>query len=530
MMAAALPVFESRRLEVLQSYEVLDTPEEAAFDELVQLASHICQVPIALVSLVDGKRQWFKSRLGLAAHETPRELAFCAHAILQPGQVLQVSDAQQDPRFADNPLVTDDPNIRFYAGMPLVTPDGHALGTLCVIDRTPRTLTPAQDNALRVLGRQVMALLTLRRTLAQQEREALRNRQLARAVEQSPVQVLMADADGNIAYVNPKLLELTGYSAEELMGRNPRVFQSGNKSKQEYKDLWQTLRSGRTWYGEFCNKKKSGELYWEQASISPLLDANKRITHYVAVKEDITERRRTQELLRAKNEELKGFAYTVSHDLKAPLRGITGYAQELVRKHQDGLSERARFCISQIITASTNLDQLIEDLLKYARLDSETPAVSEVKLDALVESLLRDRSFTLTEQKTELRVDVPPLRVYTWERGLQQVLSNLISNAIKYSRDSLPPRVSIKAEMIPGRCELQVSDNGIGFDMKYHDRIFGLFNRLVRPSEFEGTGAGLAIVKKVLEKMGGSVRAESVLGQGTTFYVEIPCGDQGPAT
>lgn len=529
MTAAGLPVSESQRLGALQSYGVLDTPDESAFDELVQLASYICQVPIALVSLVDDHRQWFKSRVGLGVQETPRELAFCAHAILQPDQVLQVPDAQQDPRFADNPLVTEDPNIRFYAGMPLVTPEGHALGTLCVIDRTPRTLTPAQDKALRVLGRQVMALLTLRRALAQQQRDDLRNRQLARAVEQSPVQVLMADAIGNIVYVNPKLSEITGYSAEELIGRNPRLFQSGNKTPQEYKELWQTLRSGRTWYGEFCNKKKNGDLYWEQASISPLLDVNKRITHYVAVKEDITERRRTQELLRAKNEELKGFAYTVSHDLKAPLRGITGYAQEMVRKHQDGLSERAQFCISQIITASTNLDRLIEDLLKYARLDAETLTFSDVRLDTLVDGLLRDRSFTLAEQKTELTVSLPPLPLHTWERGLQQVLSNLITNAIKYSRDSLPPKITIKAVMHPGRCEIVVQDNGIGFDMKYHDRIYGLFNRLVRPEKFEGTGAGLAIVKKILEKLGGSIRAESVLGQGTTFFVEVPCDQTGPA-
>ena len=230
----------------------------------------------------------------------------------------------------------------------------------------------------------------------------------------------------------------------------------------------------------------------------------------------------SNEQLRAKNSELKGFAYTVSHDLKAPLRGIAGYASELDRKHRTGLGERARFCLSQILTATSNLDHLIEDLLQYSRLDAETPSITEVNLQKLVEGILRDRQLVITEQHIEVAVDLPFPTLRTWERGLVSVLTNLIDNGIKYSRKASPPRLRIAAEMLEATWRLTVNDNGIGFDMKYHDRIFGLFNRLVRMEEFEGTGAGLAIVKKVLDKVGGRVRAESSPGAGATFIVDIP--------
>lgn len=163
MPAAALPDDELARLAVLRKYDVLDTPAELAFDDAVRLAAAICGTPIALVSLIDESRQWFKARVGLQVMETPRAEAFCAHAILAPQTVMVVPDATQDPRFSDNPLVTGAPDIRFYAGAPLLSPSGHALGTLCVIDNQPRLMADDKRDALAAIARTVASQLELRR-------------------------------------------------------------------------------------------------------------------------------------------------------------------------------------------------------------------------------------------------------------------------------------------------------------------------------------------------------------------------------
>ena len=161
MIPPTFPESEGARLNALRKYEILDTLPEQVYDDLVFLASHVCSAPIALVSFVDHDRQWFKSKMGLEAMETPREISFCGHAILQ-NDLFIVEDALADVRFSDNPLVSDYPNIRFYAGAPIKTDSGENIGTICVIDRVPRTLSSAEKNSLLALSRQVMSQLELR--------------------------------------------------------------------------------------------------------------------------------------------------------------------------------------------------------------------------------------------------------------------------------------------------------------------------------------------------------------------------------
>ncbi len=201
LMPAAAADDETRRLEVLQSYRLLDTAPEPAYDDIVNMASLMCGTPIALVSLITEDRQWFKARVGLDRLETPRDQAFCAHAIRNPSAIMEVQDASKDPRFMHNPLVVGEPGIRFYAGAPLLTPSGAALGTVCVIDRVPRQLTPSMAQGLQALARQVGELLALRRANA--DLETLNQSVMEMQVELEQYQVKLEDENAELAQSNP---------------------------------------------------------------------------------------------------------------------------------------------------------------------------------------------------------------------------------------------------------------------------------------------------------------------------------------
>ena len=229
MKRAPLPEHEERRLAALRRYDILDTLPEIAFDELTRLAAQVCGTSIALITLLDEKRQWFKSRVGLDLAETPRDISFCAYAILQ-SDVLVIENVAGDGRFADNPWVIAEPGIHFYAGMPLVTRDGFNLGTLCVLDRSPRPLKAEQAEALRILSRQVMTQLELRRHLVELARsieEHKRTEERLRTseafyqtlVETLPQNIFRKDSQGRFTFANRRFCNLIGKPLTEVLGR-----------------------------------------------------------------------------------------------------------------------------------------------------------------------------------------------------------------------------------------------------------------------------------------------------------------------
>ena len=333
-MTAPLPKNEDARLRALHECHVLDTPPEDEFEEITRLAAHICGVPIAAVSLVDAERQWFKSIVGLPVTETPRDVAFCAHTILRP-DVMVVPDAQADLRFVDNPLVTGDPSIRFYAGAPLVTEDGHALGSLCVIDRTPRHLLADQQEALRLLARLVTSQLERSRRAAEREKagaerlqsEAERLR-LAAIIETSDDAIYTLTCEGRITSWNRGAERLYGYAAAEMVGKGASVLAGPGEQSPVPAAVTRLLRGGTVEPMEVARVRRDGTRFHAALSFSPLRDAAGHLIGLSCIARDITARKQAETALAETN--------TFLAESEARLRRLTDAAFEGIAVSQDG--------------------------------------------------------------------------------------------------------------------------------------------------------------------------------------------------
>ncbi len=295
----------SDRVHVLADYGITDTDPEQGYEDVVRIAATLCRAPIALISFVDDERQWFKAKLGTSLTETPREHAFCAHAIARPKEIMEVRDALQDERFATNPLVTGEPHIRFYAGAPLVTADGHALGTICVMDRVPRSLDPETSDALGALARQVIILLEQRKTrtaleqalTAQRAADADSRRAAAlftEAFESAPIGIALVSASGQWLRVNRSLCEILGYVPEHLLRT---TFQAITHPEDLEADLnhVKNLLSGaiRTYEMEKRYIRKDGRTIWALLNVSLVRDDAGTPLYFISHVQDISARKRT---------------------------------------------------------------------------------------------------------------------------------------------------------------------------------------------------------------------------------------------
>lgn len=257
-----------------------------------------------------------------------------------------------------------------------------------------------------------------------------------------------------------------------------------------------------------------------EAALTALQESEERVRKLNEELEDKVRERTAQ--LQAVNRELEAFTYSVSHDLKAPLRGIDGYSRLLEEDYRDQLDAEGRRFLQNIRQGTAQMHQLIEDLLDYSRLERRPLQHARLDLPAMVQAVIAERQPEFDRHGVSVRFEVPALTVSADREGLLIVLRNLLENAVKFSRNAQPPRIEIGAEDGAGKTLLWVRDNGIGFDMKFHDRIFDMFQRLQRAEEYPGTGIGLALVRKAVQRMGGRVWAESSPGTGATFYLELP--------
>ncbi|HRN26275.1 MAG: PAS domain S-box protein [Ignavibacteriaceae bacterium] len=401
----------------------------------------------------------------------------------------------------------------------------HKNGNYIYVEDNAAFITENDNTPVRMLG--TLTDITNRKIIENKLRD------LSRAVEQSPVSIVITDIKGNVEYVNPKFEEVSGYSFDEVIGKNSKILSSGIKSRDDYKEMWETILNGNEWRGEFFNKKKNGELYWEAATISPILNEKNEIEKFIAVKEDVTNQKKlTKELIEAKEKaeemvRLKSYFFAnMSHELRTPFVGILGFAEILIDRLNNHVE---REYAEQILKSSMRLTDTLNKILNLSRIEFDKVEVKNTKVD--VSELLKSvvsfytSSAKLNNTTITYSVEDDNLTIYSDPKLLDDIMNNLVNNAIKFTENG---SISLSANRIVDkdntRLLITVKDTGIGIPKEKQSLVWQEFRQASEGfnRSFEGTGLGLTITKRYVELLSGTIALISEEHNGTSFIISLP--------
>jgi PAS domain S-box-containing protein len=476
----------------------------------------------------------------------------CGTAVHFDRQVL-VSDITKDPRWADYRDLAASHDLRACWSTPIHCRLGKVLGTFAIYYREPRAPSPTE---LELIERAAHVIrIAIERKRSEEEIHAL-NTGLEQRVQKRTAElqaanaslgdfkaaldehaiVAITDVAGTITYANDKFCQISKYSRAELVGQNHRIVNSGYHPPTFFDELWQTICSGHVWKGEIKNRARDGTIYWVNSTIVPFLGPDGKPLQFIAIRTDITKRKLAEEVintlnsdlqsraaeLEAANKELEAFSYSVSHDLRAPLRAVDGFSRMILEDYSQQLGVDGQRMLGVIREETQRMARLIDDLLAFSRLGRQQVEPLPIDMHALAQEVYAELAGH--EPQRQLRLDLHPLPTACGSEPLiRQVWVNLIANAIKFTQQREIGQIEIGAQDgADGTPVYYIKDNGAGFDMRYIDKLFGVFQRLHHQHEFPGTGVGLALVQRIVQRHGGHVWAEARIDHGAAFYFTLP--------
>ena len=514
---------ERDRLRALRRFQIMDTAPEDGFDRVAELATHLFDVPVGLVTFIDAHRQWHKAAIGTERTEIRRKRSLCAATIETKGTNV-IEDLADVDWFAENPFVAQPPHARFYAGTPLVTPDGYPIGTVSVLGPEPQTVAPDKVRQLEHLGNIAMETL-LERQYALGGRDDLNQTVL----DHLPGLFYVLDRDGRLRRWNARFERVSEYDPDVLPGRAIEHFFEGRDRERISKALAEVFREG--------SGTAEADFVQRSGTTVPILFTGVRTylegdLHLVGMGIDISEQRRQARALREAKEEAEEASRikstmlkNLSHEIRTPLTSIIGFARVL---KEDLSGEDAR--VARLVhEAGKRLKGTVDSVLQLSKLETGTQDLNRERLDlrTMVEDvtdLLRPQA---EDKNQRLRVEVPDAPVEGWwnEGALRRIVENLLENAIKFTPEE--GRIELRVYWADEAAVLEVEDTGIGISEEALPDIFDAFKQesegLTR--EYEGSGLGLSNVRELIELLGGTIAVDSEKGEGTCFTVRLPPDD-----